>query len=68
MSEVITVERIICMDEKDIECPHCHGLNAHSFCSGVDLIHCVHCGNPLVPKDCVKHKVDKKATVPRKAP
>ena len=67
-SEVVTVERLGCMDEVDLECPHCTGLNAHAFCEDIDLIHCVHCGNPMDTNTCVKHKVNKKADVPRFAP
>ncbi len=66
-AEVGAVERIICMDEVDLECSYCHGLVAHSFCSGKELIHCVHCGNPMKTAECKKHKVDKKQEVPRHA-
>lgn len=66
-TQVDAVERLGCMDEKDVECPHCHGLTAHAFCEDTDMIHCVHCGNMMDVNTCVKHRVNKKAEVPRHA-
>jgi len=68
-AEVGVVERFICMDEVDLECQHCNGLTAHRFCDGKDLIHCVHCGNPMKTVECKRHKAKSgKQQVPRYSP
>lgn len=66
--EINFIERSICMDEVDLECSHCAGLTAYRSCSQAEtIVHCVHCGNPLIAEKSKSHKVDKKAKVPRKA-
>lgn len=64
MIEVDCIERLKCMDEVDLECPHCQGLTAHRFCSGGDpkqvCTHCAHCGNPLIPNNCKQLRPQKR--------
>ena len=65
-TEVAVVERITCMDERDVECSHCGGLTAHRSCDGQSKTHCAHCGN-MLGEGCKVHMPDKKADAPRVA-
>jgi transcription elongation factor Elf1 len=67
--EVIGIERLRCMDEQDMECPHCHGLTAFRWCEYTEgqTLACVHCGLQFDLRQAKAHRPVKDAEVPRYA-